>query len=76
MSPKLKTQLSSSQWTRHSWRTGKVESRSEELIQNKALKQKVQKTVKGRGVTVRRPDKGFPGVLEEKTEYDRGNIYR
>ena len=31
---------------------------------------------KGREVTVRRPDKGFPGVLEEKTEWDRGNIYR
>ena len=30
---------------------------------------------KGRGVTVKRPDKGFPGVLE-KTEWDRGNIYR
>ena len=28
---------------------------------------------KGRGVTVRRPDKGFPGVLE-KTEWDRGNL--
>ena len=44
MSPKLKTQLSSSQWTRHSSRTGQLESRSEELIQNKALKWKLQKT--------------------------------
>lgn len=32
--------------------------------------------VRARKVTVRRPNRGFTGVLEEKTEQDRGNIKR
>lgn len=32
--------------------------------------------VRDLGVTVRGPNRGFTGVIEEKTERDRGNISR